>query len=237
MLTGSTSGTVTIADNANITLNNATISGGIVCDGSATITLVGTNSVTGFSRFDPNIEAYRYTAGIQVGGSGTTLSIKGDGSLTANGAQYAAGIGLNGAFNVTEDVIGGNIVIESGIITANGGVGAAGIGAGFTKDKDNSSSRKAIVGNITIKGGTVTAVGVTAVGGHGADGIGAGDNIYNATYQIGTVTIYDDIDKVDASSISESVTYMHVDGNTETDVTANASTYFTITEDGNRRVI
>lgn len=42
---------------------------------------------------------------------------------------------------------------------------------------------------------------------------------------------------VDASSISESVTYMHVDNETETDVTANKSDYFTITEDGNRRVI
>ena len=237
VLTGSTSGTVTIANNATITLSDVTITGGIVCAGTAEITLVGTNSVTGFSRFDPNINAYRYTAGIQIGGSGTTLTINGDGSLTANGAQYAAGIGLNGAWNVTEDVIGGNIVINGGNITANGGVGAAGIGAGFTKDPHNSSERKAIVGNITIKGGTVTAVGVTAMGGNGADGIGAGDNIYNATYQIGTMTIYDDIDKVDASAITESVTYMHIDGNTETDVTANASTYFTITEDGNRRVI
>ena len=232
VLTGSTSGTVTIANNAKITLSDVTITGGIVCAGTAEITLVGTNSVTGFSKYDPNIDAYRRTAGIQIGGSGTTLTIKGDGSLTANGAQYTAGIGLNDAWNVTEDVIGGNIVIESGIIAANGGEGAAGIGAGFTKDQNNSSERKAIVGNITIKGGTVKAVG-----GNCADGIGAGDNIYDATYQIGTVTIYDDIDKVDASSISESVTYMHVDGNTETDVTANASTYFTITEDGNRRVI
>ena len=232
VLTGSTSGTVTIANNAKITLSDVTITGGIVCAGTAEITLVGTNSVTGFSRYDPNIDAYRYTAGIQIGGSGTTLTINGDGSLTANGAQYTAGIGLNGAWNVTEDVVGGNIVIESGIIAANGGEGAAGIGAGFTKDQNNSSERKAIVGNITIKGGTVKAVG-----GNCADGIGAGDNFYDATYQIGTVTIYDDIDKVDASSISESVTYMHVDGNTETDVTANASTYFTITEDGNRRVI
>ncbi len=66
VLTGSTSGTVTIADNANITLNNATITGGIVCEGSATITLVGTNSVTGFNKYDPNIEAYRRTAGIQI---------------------------------------------------------------------------------------------------------------------------------------------------------------------------
>ena len=235
VLTGSTSGTVTIANNAKITLSDVTITGGIVCEGTAEITIAGTNSVTGFSRFDPNIDAYRRTAGIQIGGSGTTLTINGDGSLTANGAQYAAGIGLNGAWNVTEDVIGGNIVINGGNITANGGVGAAGIGAGFTKDQNNSSERKAIVGNITIKGGTVTAVGVTAVGGNGADGIGAGDNIYNATYQIGTVTIYDDIDKVDASSIKDfaSVVYMHG----ESDVTASKSDYFTITEDGDRRVI
>ena len=237
VLTGSTSGTVTIANNAKITLSDVTITGGIVCAGTATITLVGTNSVTGFSRFDPNINAVRYTAGIQIGGSGTTLTINGNGSLTANGGDDSAGIGLSRAWDVTEDVIGGNIVIESGIIAANGGEGAAGIGAGFTKDMNNSSERKAIVGNITIKGGTVTAVGVTAEGGNGADGIGAGDNIYDATYQIGTVTIYDDIDKVDASSISESVTYMHVENETETDVTANKSDYFTIIEDGNRRVI
>ncbi|MBR6178316.1 MAG: hypothetical protein IKQ70_10605 [Bacteroidales bacterium] len=223
ILSGTTSQTITIADDASITLNGVTITGGIVCKGTATITLVGTNSVSGADK----------KAGIQIGGSGTTLTINGDGSLTANGAVYAAGIGLNGAFNVTEDVIGGNIVINGGNITANGGVGAAGIGAGFTKDNNNSSERKAIVGNITIKGGTVTAVGVKAVGGNGADGIGAGDNIYNATYQIGTVTIYDDIEMVDASSISESVTYKH----DETDVTANASNYFTITEDGNRRII
>ena len=229
VLTGSTSGTVTIANNAKITLSDVTITGGIVCENSAEITLVGTNSVTGADN----------KAGIQIGGSGTTLTIKGNGSLTANGAQYAAGIGLNGAWGVTEDVIGGNIVINGGNITANGGVGAAGIGAGFTKDSHNSSERKAIVGNITIKGGTVTAVGVKAVGGNGADGIGAGDNIYHATYQIGTVTIYDDIDKVDASSIKDfaNVVYKHVDGETETDVTANKIDYFTIIEDGNRRVI
>ena len=83
VLTGSTSGTVTIAADAKITLSGVTITGGIVCAGTAEITLVGTNSVTGFSRFDSNINAYRYTAGIQIGGDGTTLTINGDGSLTA----------------------------------------------------------------------------------------------------------------------------------------------------------
>lgn len=47
VLTGSTNGTVTIADGAKITLNGVTINGGIVCAGTAEITLAGTNSVTG----------------------------------------------------------------------------------------------------------------------------------------------------------------------------------------------
>ena len=230
LLTGTTSHTVTITDGASITLSGATINGGIVCNGSATITLVGTNSVSGWNGYDTNIGALHYSAGIQIGGSGTTLTINGDGSLTATGGKGSAGIGLNRAWNVTEDVVGGNIVINGGTITANGGTGGAGIGAGVTKGTQNSSSRKAIVGTITITGGTVTAVG-----GSSADGIGAGQNDYNATIQIGTVTIYDGIDKVDASSIKDfaSVVYMHG----ETNVTASKTDYFTIGEDGNRRLI
>ena len=51
----------------------------------------------------------------------------------------------------------------------------------------------------------------------------------------GTVTIYVGIDKVDASSIKDfnNVIYMHG----ETNVTASKSDYFTIGEDGNRRLI
>ena len=220
ILTGSIRHTVTIPNGASITLNNATITGGIVCNGTATITLVGTNSVSGATN----------KAGIQVGGSGTTLTIRGDGSLTVTGGAQSAGIGLSRAWNVTEDVVGGNIVINGGNITANGGGGGAGIGAGVTKDPNNSSSRKAIVGTITIAGGSVTAVG-----GSNADGIGAGENNYNATIQIGTVTIYDAIEMVDASSIKDfgSIVYMHG----ETNVTASKSDYFTIGEDGNRRLI
>ena len=220
ILTGSIRHTVTIPNGASITLNNATITGGIVCNGTATITLVGTNSVSGATN----------KAGIQVGGSGTTLTICGDGSLTVTGGDQSAGIGLSRAWNVTEDVVGGNIVVNGGNITANGGGGGAGIGAGVTKDPNNSSSRKAIVGTITIAGGSVTAVG-----GSNADGIGAGENNYNATIQIGTVTIYDGTDKVDASSIKDfaSVVYMHG----ETNVTTSKDTYFTISGNGDRRVI
>ena len=224
VLTGSTSGTVTIADGAKITLSDLTITGGIVCAGTAEITLVGTNSTTG-----------KYgKAGIQIGGSGTTLTITGDGSLTANGGDQSAGIGLSRAWKPANDVIGGDIIIEGGNITANGSVNdqwGAGIGTGVIY-YGNGSAKTARIGNITIKGGSVKATG-----GSEADGIGTGYTYYGCTNTIGTVTIYDGIDKVDASSISESVTYMHVENETETDVTANKSDYFTITEDGNRRVI
>ncbi len=218
VLTGSTSGTVTIAGNANITLNNATINGGIICEGSATITLVGTNSVTGASQ----------KAGIQVGGSGTTLTIKGNGSLTANGANNSAGIGLSRAWKV--DATGGDIVIESGNITATGKGMGAGIGTGVSFGDD--ANHTATIGNITIKGGTVTAIGGTNQYFPGS-GIGKGGAYSYGNTVVGTVTITTDIDLVDASSISEIVTYKHG----ETDVTSIASDYFTINEDGNRRII
>ena len=225
VLTGSTSGTVTIAADAKITLSDVTITGGIVCAGTAEITLVGTNSVTGFSGYDPNINAVRYTAGIQVGGSSTTLTIKGNGSLTANGALHSAGIGLSRAWKV--DATGGDIVIEGGNITATGDGMGAGIGTGVCFGGD--SNKTATLGNITIKGGTVRAIGGTDNG----NGIGKGFAYVDGHAVVGTITIYDGIDMVDASSISESVTYMHG----ETDVTDSKTDYFTITEDGSRRVI
>ena len=216
-LTGSTSGTVTIADGASITLRDVTITGGIVCEGTADITLEGTNSVTGAD----------YKAGIQVGGTGTTLTIRGDGSLTATGKYQSAGIGLSRSGS--GDATGGDIVIEGGNITAKGGRMAAGIGTG-TLYSSNANGGKPVsysLGAITIKGGTVTATGDDSAG------IGTGSVYAGATYEIGAVTIYTTINKVDASGISETVTYMHG----ETDVTANATIYFSIEEDGNRCII
>lgn len=222
VLTGSTSGTVTIAADAKITLSDVTITGGIVCAGTAEITLVGTNSVTGASN----------KAGIQVGDSGdsgTKLTIKGNGSLTANGGSQSAGIGLSRAWDPANDVIGGDIIIEGGNITANGGSQwGAGIGTGVIYG--NGSAKTARIGNITIKGGSVKATG-----GSEADGIGTGYAYPLCTNAIGTVTIYDDIDKVDASSIRDFGSVVYKQG--ETDVTANKADYFTITEDGDRRVI
>ena len=216
--TGTISETVTLSDGASITLNNATITGGIVCKGTATIILVGTNSVSGATN----------KAGIEIGGSGTTLTIKGDGSLTANGGSQSAGIGLSRAWDV--DTAGGDIVIEGGNITATGDNYGAGIGTGVSWG--SSSDKTATIGNITIKGGTVRAIGGTNQSYPGS-GIGKGGAYAYGHAVVGTITIYDGIDKVDASSISESVTYMHG----ETDITASASDYFTITEDGNRRII
>ena len=216
-LTGSTSGTVTIADGASITLRDVTITGGIVCEGTADITLEGTNSVTGAD----------YKAGIQVGGTGTTLTIRGDGSLTATGKYQSAGIGLSRSGS--GDTTGGDIVIEGGNITAKGGWMAAGIGTG-TLYSSNANGGKPVsysLGAITIKGGTVTATGDKSAG------IGTGYVNDGATYEIGAVTIYTTINKVDASGISETVTYMHG----ETDVTANATIYFSIEEDENRCII
>ena len=80
VLTGSTSGTVTIAADAKITLSDVTITGGIVCEGTAEITLVGTNSVS---------NTWYSSAGIQIGSSGTTLTIKGNGSLNATGLCFS----------------------------------------------------------------------------------------------------------------------------------------------------
>ncbi|MBQ4407512.1 MAG: hypothetical protein II852_10970 [Bacteroidales bacterium] len=212
VLTGSTSHTVTIADGAKITLNNATITGGIVCEGTAEITLVSEN-VIGVTSLDGTL-IYK-TAGIQIGGSGTTLTIKGDGSLNATGGSQAAGIGLGRTWDA--NTTGGSVVIEGGTVTASGGNG---IGTGTV-----GNGKTATIGDIVIKGGTVNAR------------LGKGTINNGSTATIGTIKIYDTIDKVDASAITESVTYMHVDGNTETDVTASASTYFTIIEDGDRRII
>ncbi|WP_155803119.1 InlB B-repeat-containing protein [Segatella baroniae] len=206
ILIGSTDYAVTIADGANVTLNNATINGGVICAGSAEITLVGTNSVNNSNGF---------SAGIQIGGSGTTLTIKGDGSLSATGGSTAAGIGIGRTWYDNATV--GSVVIESGTITASGGNG---IGIGTV-----GNSMTAHMDGIIIKGGTVNAR------------LGNGYIYYGSSVTIDAIKIYDTIDKVDASTITKSVTYMHVENETETDVTATASTYFTIIEDGDRRVI
>ena len=166
VLTGSaTFKSIFIAAGASVTLSGATISDldypGLTCLGSATITLEGTNSVATTHDNDP---------AIQAGPIGTTLEIKGDGSLTATGGGFSAGIGSG------HSSLCGNITISGGSITANGGSYAAGIGSGVA----------GTCGNITISGGTVTATG----GGGGGAGIGSGHfgSCGNITISGGTIT-------------------------------------------------
>lgn len=146
---------VSIADGATVILNGVSINAagtwasgayaGITCVGDATIILSGTNTVKGFSGYYPGIHVPE----------GSTVTIKGSGSLTASSNGSGAGIG-GGLF-----IACGNIEIQGGTITATGG-NAAGIGSGG----GNGTS----CGTITISGGTVTATGGVYAAGIGSGG-------------------------------------------------------------------
>ena len=159
ILTGEITGKckICIAAGATVTLSDVTLDGlteggyantdwaGITCLGNATIILEGANYVAGYNECRP---------GIYVP-AGRTLTIKGGGSLIAEGTYRAAGIG--GAWKLPS----GNIVIESGTVEAHGGDEAAGIGSGCYGNSE--------CGNIVIWGGDVWATG-----GIEAAGIGSG---------------------------------------------------------------
>ena len=160
---------ISIAAGATVTLRDVTINGihrddsylwaGINCEGDATLILEGTNKVKGFHEYYPGIHVTE----------GSTLTIRGDGSLTASSNGWGAGIGSgrHGFENSSSSsgffVPCGNINIQGGTITATGGTGAAGIGA----------ASRSSCGNITISGGTITATG-----GEYAAGIGSGSYDY-----------------------------------------------------------
>ncbi len=162
---------ISIADGATVKLKDVTINGennssykwaGITCEGDATITLEGANTLKGFYKDYPGIYVPREK----------TLTIEGEGSLKATSNGDASGIGAGAGY----DNSCGNIVINGGNITATGnGSYNAGIGGGDA----------AHAGNITINGGTVTATGTS-----GAAGIGGGGSadVGNITITGGTVT-------------------------------------------------
>ena len=140
VLTGTTSEyKVTIADGATVTLSGVTISTGaanshcIKCSGSATIILADgtTNTLTC---------TQNYSTALRPGGTGTTLTIQGTGTLKAQSGWRSAGIG--GFYDYYAGGSGdcGNIFIEGGTIEAKGGGGSAGIGSGYDRS----------CGNITI---------------------------------------------------------------------------------------
>ena len=103
----------------------------------------------------------QYAAGVEVA-TDASLTVKGEGSLLAEGGKDGAGIGSRGY-----KLVPGAIVIESGRITAVGGEMAAGIGGGLNCN--------IAPGGIVVKGGVVRAHG-----GINAAGIGPG----RATVQV-----------------------------------------------------
>ena len=237
ILTGTLAGNykITIADNANVELKDVTINGGnnsstnwagLTCDGNATITITGTNTVKGF---------YIDSPGIKAGPTSSTLTINGTGSLTATGGDFAAGIGSGwkatcgaitisgGTVNASSSMNGagigsgfsdsscGDITISGGTVYANSSKDGAGIGSGYK----NSSCK-----NITISGGTViassgdagagigsgcsgsscgdiTISGGTVMASSGRYGAGIGSG-FDSTF--GSITITSDITKVQATS-------------------------------------
>lgn len=190
-LTGTLSSNVkiTIADDAAVTLDGVTINGenmnkyawaGLTCEGDATITLIGTNTVRGFQSSYPGIQPgpAETTPTIQPGPARTTLTIQGSGSLAASSNGSAPGIGPDAGGTC------GNIVIQgSATVTANGGTGAAGIGSAATVYSSGYSA--SVCGDITIGG----SANVTATGGQQAAGIGTGKGDSSAMTQCGDIRI------------------------------------------------
>ena len=164
---------ISIAAGAMVTLSGARINdneagtgrrwtngnyAGLTCLGDATIILADgtTNTVRNFDTYYPGIQAAHNT-----GSDGEyTLTICG-GSLGTGQLIASSDDGAGSGGGV--DIACGNITIEGGTVTANGGGEGAGIG----------SSAYGSCGDITINGGTVTATGDPNITNGGA-GIGSG---------------------------------------------------------------
>lgn len=179
VITGKLAGAykISIADGATVTLDGVNINGdgacnrntpwaGITCLGSATIVLSGENLVKPFFVDHPAIQAAHNATGE---GDEYTLTITGEGSLTADGSEYS-GVGIGGGHKIAC----GNICISGGTVTALGGFCAAAIGGGMDTT----------CGNITITGGTVTATASY----DGAAGIGSG-YVHDGSGSCGDITI------------------------------------------------
>ena len=189
VLTGTLGANVklSIADKALVTLRNVTIDGvnnssynwaGLTCLGNAEIRIDGINYVRGFHQHHPGIyvpDGKTLTIR-QAVNNPSYLNALGGGTLEARDNGYAAGIGAGANSSC------GNIVIESGIISAQGH-NSAGIGG----------SGDASCGDITIKGGVVCATG-------GFDGAGIGGC---GTAGCGAITIEDGVTLVAATAGSK----------------------------------
>ena len=156
----------TIADGATVTFRDVKLASApdqifprITCQGDATIILSGTNKINGGL----------HSAGIYVP-EGHTLTIRGNGSLTAMGSYDSAGIGGGGNQSC------GNIIItnEVAFVTAKAGTGIISIGQG---EGNNLSCGTVTIGGIetgpiaqnpfTYNPSTIYTVSFDANGGSG----------------------------------------------------------------------
>ena len=162
---GTTNNTVTITAEknatANVTLENVDID--TSATGKAAITTSGQGNVNIELDGTNRVQSGNTHAGVEKKGDGTlTITDENkDGSLTATGGNYGAGIGGGNGGS------GSNIAIEGGKVKAIGGSLGAGIGGG----KDGSGS------NIAIEGGKVEASSVGGGAGIGGGSLGSGSNI------------------------------------------------------------
>ena len=162
---GTTNNTVTITAEknatANVTLENVNIDTGKA--GGAAITTSGEGNVNIELNGTNRVQSGNEHAGVEKKDNGTlTITDENkDGSLTATGGNYGAGIGGGNGGS------GSNIAIEGGKVKAIGGSLGAGIGGG----KDGSGS------NIAIEGGKVEASSVGGGAGIGGGSLGNGSNI------------------------------------------------------------
>ena len=162
---GKTENTVTINAEtnatANVTLENVNIDTGT--RGGAAITTSGEGNVNIELNGTNTVQSGNTHAGVEKKDNGTlTITDEDkDGSLTATGGNYGAGIG--GGYEGS----GSNITISDGKVKAIGGTHGAGIGGGF----GGSGS------NIAIEGGKVEASSVGGGAGIGGGSLGSGSNI------------------------------------------------------------
>ena len=174
-----TTNTVTIAAGATVTLDGVNISSSsycIKCAGDATIILKdgSENTLTGTGLDYP---------ALTIGDANTTLTIQGStGVLNVTSGSFCAGIG--GGYSNTNNTCG-NIRIEGGVITAQGGTSASGIG---------SDSGPATCGDIIITGGTITAKGGTSAAGIGTGRCNSDPGV------CGDITIANTVTKVTATA-------------------------------------
>lgn len=110
----------------------------------------------------------------------------GDGTVTATGAYYGAGIGTGLSYQEDSETASnecGVITINGGTVTATGGERAAGIGTGNADIGINTC------GAITIAAGVISVTAKKSSSNPGPNSIGKGEILNGGTPICGTITI------------------------------------------------